>query len=71
MAKIVWAFNITAGTSKVDTDIESAYTDGFLTAPAKFPVNFMPRSAKHESVIFEEFQSVKPFLESFVRDASI
>ncbi|KAH8805047.1 cytochrome P450 [Xylogone sp. PMI_703] len=69
MAKIVWAFNITAGASDVNTNIETAYTDGFLTAPAKFPVRFTPRSEKHKLIIEEEFESVKPFLARFTQDA--
>jgi hypothetical protein len=65
MAKLVWAFDITTDAAAVDTNVESAYSNGFLTCPLKFPVQFTPRSSKHAAVIEKEFESIKPFLAKF------
>ncbi len=61
MAKIAWAFDLSPGPGAVDTDIETAYSDGFLIAPKIFPIVFKPRSAKHEEIIIKEYESIKPF----------
>jgi hypothetical protein len=65
MAKMVWAFDIKAESTSVDTDVHTAYSNGFLTAPLKFPVNFVPRSEKHAAVIRSEFEEAKAFLARF------
>ena len=65
MAKLVWAYNITTEASVVDTDVETAYTPGFLTAPLKFPVQFVPRSPKHKDVIEREYEVASAFLAQF------
>lgn len=60
MAKLVWAFDMLPGSDDVvDVDIKSAYTDGFLTCPKKFPIKFIPRSKTHEDVIRKEFEAAK------------
>ncbi len=59
MAKLTWGFDILPGSATIDVDIRTAYSDGFLTCPNKFPVNFTPRSEKHSEVIMSEFESVK------------
>ena len=65
MAKLVWGFNILPGSDHVDVDIESAYTDGFLTSPKKFPVKFIPRSELHKQVIMHEFEAAKEIFKQF------
>jgi len=66
MAKIAWAFDLSPGAEAVDVGIETAYTDGFLIAPKKFPISFTPRSSRHRDVIEEEFEAIQPFFERYV-----
>lgn len=64
MAKLVWAFNITAGKDaktgrqlskeEVNDSVESQWTNGFLTAPKPFPVTFQLRSEMHRAIIEKE-----------------
>ena len=64
MAKVVWAFDLSPGnnpetgkklsTEEVDSSIETAWTNGFLTAPKPFPVIISPRSPQHSAVIKQE-----------------
>jgi hypothetical protein len=61
IAKLVWTFDIAGDGSEIDTDI----TNGFVTAPYKFPVQFKPRSSKHAAVIENEFELVRLFLQGF------
>lgn len=66
MAKLVWSFNMSPGIepatgkqlelSDIDTSIETAWTNGFLTTPMKFPLQLTPRSAKHREVIRREYE---------------
>jgi hypothetical protein len=65
MAKMAWAFNLSPGTGDVNIDIDTAYTNGFLIAPKKFPIMFTPRSQKHRDVICREYEDVKPFFERY------
>jgi len=65
MAKLVWAFDITGDGTEVDTDMATAFTNGLVTAPHKFPVQFKPRSSEHAAVIEKEFELVGPFLQGF------
>jgi hypothetical protein len=65
MAKIAWAFDISSGPESVNDDIDTAYTDGFLIAPKKFPVIITPRSERHRDVIIKEFEDVKPVFEKY------
>lgn len=65
IAKMVWAFDIEAGSQDVDDSPLTAYQGGFLIAPDKFPVNIRPRSEKRAEVIKNEFHGMKPFFEKF------
>ena len=65
MAKVTWAFDITAGSEVVDTSIETAYGEGFLTAPLKFPVKFIPRSEVHKEIIMREIEGAKALFARF------
>jgi hypothetical protein len=65
MAKMAWAFDLSSGISDVNVDINTAYTDGFLIAPKKFPIIFTARSEKHRNVICREYEDVKPFFEKY------
>lgn len=57
MGKLVWLFNILPGSAGGgDLAVETGYTDGFLIAPKKFPVQFIPRSDAHVKTIKEELQ---------------
>jgi hypothetical protein len=61
MAKLAWTFDITPGSEAVDVDINTAYSDGFLTSPKKFPITFKPRSEKHRMVIEKEYEAARAF----------
>jgi hypothetical protein len=66
MAKIAWGFDLSPGSGSVNVDVASAYTNGFLIAPEKFPVLFKARSDKHRDVIIREYEAVKPFFEKYM-----
>ncbi|KAK9419088.1 putative Cytochrome P450 [Seiridium unicorne] len=65
MAKIAWAFNLSPGSEAVDDDIVTAYHDGFLIAPKKFPILITPRSDRHKNVIENEYDSIKSLWEKY------
>ncbi|GAM35220.1 hypothetical protein TCE0_017r03386 [Talaromyces pinophilus] len=64
IAKLVWAFEFLPGKNPVtgeplskdaiDTSVVTAWTDGFLTAPIKFPLQIAVRSSNHAEVITRE-----------------
>ena len=59
MAKLVWSFDLLPGSENVDDDIGTAYGDGFLTCPNKFPIMFKKRSDQHEDVMRRDFEAAK------------
>ena len=61
MAKIAWGFDLSPGSGAVNIDINTAFSDGFLIAPKKFPILFTPRSDRHKEVITKEYEAIKPF----------
>ena len=65
MAKIAWAFDLSPGLDAVNDDIDTAYHDGFLIAPKRFPISITPRSKKHKNVIESEYSSIKSFWEKY------
>ncbi|SPJ78457.1 related to O-methylsterigmatocystin oxidoreductase [Fusarium torulosum] len=65
MAKIAWAFDLSAGSDAVNDDIDTAYHDGFLIAPKKFPIKITPRSRSHKEVIMQEYQSIASFWDKY------
>jgi hypothetical protein len=65
IAKIVWAFNLAPGAAAVDVGVATAYCEGFLTSPKRFPVSITPRSTKHEEVINEEYNLAKAELAKY------
>jgi hypothetical protein len=42
--------------------MDSAFTDGIIVAPKKFPVEFVPRSSQHARTIRTEFETSREFL---------
>ncbi|KAK7978164.1 hypothetical protein PG988_005654 [Apiospora saccharicola] len=65
MAKIAWAFNLAPGSAVVNDDIGTAYSDGFLIAPEKFPLLITPRSNRHGEIIQNEYNATKPFWQKY------
>lgn len=65
MAKIAWGFDLSPGEGEVDVDVGTAYTDGFLIAPKKFPITIRPRSERHAAVIEEEQRRAEPFFAKY------
>ncbi|KAJ6014461.1 hypothetical protein N7540_009052 [Penicillium herquei] len=60
MSKMVWLFNILPlGSEPLDVSMSSAFDDGILVAPKKFPVQFVPRSDAHVQVIRDELEEAK------------
>lgn len=65
MAKIAWAFDLSPGSGAVDDNVNTAYYDGFLIAPKKFPILITPRSDRHKKVISDEYYSIENFWEKY------
>lgn len=65
IAKIVWAFDLSPGSEVVDVDVETAYHNGFLIAPKRFPILITPRSERHRDIIVKEYENMKPFWEKY------
>lgn len=69
VAKLVWAFDIRAGTdpvtgrpissNEINVDIETQWTDGFLIAPKPFPITLRVRSNKHREVLQQEMDQAQ------------
>ena len=64
MSKLLWFFDMSA-TGSVDTNVETAFTKGFLTAPKKFPVSLKPRSPEKAEMLRQEFQHADTFLSQY------
>ncbi|KAJ5754119.1 uncharacterized protein N7511_008272 [Penicillium nucicola] len=66
MAKLVWLFDLRHdGLESLDMDIRSAFTDGIIVAPRKFPVQCVPRSDQHARVIRDELQRSRNLLATY------
>ncbi|KAK3337598.1 cytochrome P450 [Cercophora scortea] len=66
MAKIAWGFDLAPGAAGlVDDDIDTAYTDGFLITPKKFPITITPRSDARKAIIVAEYEAVQPFFQKY------
>lgn len=65
MAKITWGFDISAKDREIDWDVKTAYTDGFVFSPKRFPVNITPRSERHREVFEAEFQAQRGVFASY------
>ncbi|KAJ5934878.1 hypothetical protein N7466_004425 [Penicillium verhagenii] len=58
MAKMAWLFDILpVGSEPLDVSIRTAFTDGVLIAPNKFPVRFVPRSEQRVAVIRADLEN--------------
>lgn len=64
MSKLLWFFDMSAP-GAVDTDVETAFTKGFLTAPKRFAVNFKPRSPKRAEILRTEWKNADSFLSRY------
>ncbi|KAB2573838.1 Cytochrome P450 monooxygenase patH [Lasiodiplodia theobromae] len=62
MAKIAWAFDIVPEKQPVDVDIRTAFTEGMVTTPLNFPVDFKARSPMHAAIVEREFKAADSFL---------
>ncbi|KAJ5745373.1 cytochrome P450 [Penicillium odoratum] len=66
MAKIVWLFDINyTSAAPQDVDMSSAFSDGFIAAPKKFPVVFVPRSKLGVKVTRDKSKKSEGFLGRF------
>ncbi|CAG8422833.1 unnamed protein product [Penicillium salamii] len=75
IAKILWAFDIRAGTDpstgnqlkgeEVNVDIATQWTDGFLIAPKPFPIAMLLRSEKHREVLNRELDEAQRIFQSY------
>lgn len=63
MPKLVWAFDLEAGSENVDDDIGTEYVDSLTTCPKEFSIQFNQRSREHKKVIREEFEASNIVLE--------
>lgn len=64
MAKLAWAFNIVS-TETLDDSVETAFTDGILLYPKKYPAKFIPRDEHRVTIIESEFKPAELFLRQF------
>ncbi|KFA77552.1 hypothetical protein S40288_09469 [Stachybotrys chartarum IBT 40288] len=62
---IAWAFDLSPGSEPVDDDVNTAYHDGFLIAPKRFPIVITPRSDTRKQVIENEYHSMGPFWDKY------
>lgn len=62
MAKITWGFDISEKNLDIDWDPKTAYTDGFVFSPKRFPVNITPRTQNHQKVFEAELQAQRNIL---------
>ncbi|CAG7990701.1 unnamed protein product [Penicillium salamii] len=75
IAKILWAFDIRAGTDpstgnqlkgeEVNVDIATQWTDGFLIALKPFPIVMLLRSEKHREVLNRELDEAQKIFQSY------
>ncbi|KAJ5851257.1 uncharacterized protein N7529_010642 [Penicillium soppii] len=75
VAKILWAFDIRAGTDpstgnqlrgeEVIVDIATQWTDGFLIAPKPFPIVMLLRSEKHREVLNRELDEAQKIFQRY------
>ena len=66
MAKMAWAFDITADPNKPpDQDIKTGFTDGFVFSAHPFTAQFTVRSPKHGEIIEREFEEAKAFFQKY------
>lgn len=66
MAKMVWLFDIKSpSAAPLDVSMSSAFSNGFVIAPKKFPVEFVPRSQRQVKVMRDEFEKSEEFLGRF------
>ena len=59
MAKLLWAFEMTAGNVKPDTDPVTGYCEGFLVCANDFDAEFKVRGEKRKEAILREFGEVE------------
>lgn len=57
MAKITWGFDFSAKNSEIDWNLDTAYTDGFVFSPRRFPINLTIRTENHRKVFEAELQA--------------
>ncbi|KAF4546331.1 putative cytochrome P450 [Lasiodiplodia theobromae] len=62
MAKIAWAFDVVPEKQPVDVDIRTAFTEGMVTTPLSFSVDFKARSPAHAAIVEKEFRAADSFL---------
>ncbi|KAJ5984813.1 hypothetical protein N7522_012009, partial [Penicillium canescens] len=75
VAKVLWAFDIRAGTDpttgrplqaeEVNVDIATQWTDGFLIAPKPFPIVMSLRSEKHREVLNRELDEAQKVFQRY------
>ncbi|KAJ6076993.1 hypothetical protein N7499_008974 [Penicillium canescens] len=75
VAKVLWAFDIRAGTDpttgrplqaeEVNVDIATQWTDGFLIAPKPFPIVMSLRSEKHREVLDRELDEAQKVFQRY------
>lgn len=67
MAKIAWAFNVSADPNAppLNTDAGSGYSDGFVLGPKPFSASFTVRSPQHREVIEKEYRKAKNFFQKY------
>ena len=70
MSKLLWFFDMSA-TAPVDTNVETMFTQGFLTAPKKFPVSLKTRSPERAKLLRHEFEHADAFLSQYDQKSNL
>ncbi|KAK5217822.1 hypothetical protein LTR72_009485 [Exophiala xenobiotica] len=67
MAKIAWAFDITADPNApaLDLNIETGHSDGFVFGPNPFSASFSVRSPQHLETIEKEYHEAQIFFQQY------
>lgn len=69
IAKMVWLFDIkSTSATPLDVSMSSAFSDGFLVAPKRFPVEFVPRFEERLQVIRDEFEKSEEYFGRFGKE---
>ena len=64
--RVAWGFNISADPAhRIDSRIDSGYSDGFVFSPLPFKARLDVRSPKHEEIILKEYEAAKAFFKKY------
>ncbi|KAH7024594.1 cytochrome P450 [Microdochium trichocladiopsis] len=66
VAKLLWAFDISAPAGGIDLSIETGFVDGVVTRPAKTPVVLTVRSEERRAALVEDFERTQAVVQGLM-----